>query len=242
MKRVFVTSFLVLAGTYGIKANAQEAGMPGYFQRQMAAPSGAFEIGASGLYNQGWGNLTDSVSPRTPLTGRKVQDVGGAGIGGELDLGYRFAPPAAAGVFGQFSEYDADQRLLSGTNVRSILAGIQGSWHARPYHSVDPWVNLGSAWRGYWIVPEVGGITSYQGWEIARLQIGLDMRASREIAIAPYVSGGLDVFFSEKLPNIDSRNLDPVPVSGWFGAGVMGRFDVGGRYVTPATATARASR
>jgi hypothetical protein len=243
MKRVFVTSFLVLAGTYGIEANAQEAGQPSYFQRQMAAPTQAFEIGVSGVYNQGWGNLTDSVSPRAPLTGRQVQDVSGAGIGGELQLGYRFAPPASVGVFGTFTEFDADQRLLSGTNVRSILAGLQGTWHVRPFHTLDPWVTLGSAWRGYWIVPEVGGITSYQGWEIARLQIGLDMRASREIAIAPYVSGGFDVFFSEKLPNIDARNLNPVPVSGWFGAGVMGRFDVGGRYVTPATMTAaRASR
>jgi hypothetical protein len=243
MKRVFVTSFLVLVGTYGIEASAQEVGQPSYFHRQMAAPTQAFEIGVSGLYNQGWGNLTDSSSILAPTTGRQIQDFGGAGIGAEVDLGYRAMPQASVGVFAQGSEYDRDSQLASGTNVRSLLAGIQGSWHVRPFRSLDPWVSLGSAYRGYWIVPEVGGITSHQGWEIARLQIGLDMRASREIAIAPYVSGGIDVFFSEKLPNTNSRNLDPVPVSGWFGAGLMGRFDVGGRYVAPVSSVeARAAR
>ena len=78
---------------------------------------------------------------------------------------------------------------------------------------------------------------------MARLQIGLDMRVTREVAIAPYVSGGIDVFFSEKLPNINARNLDPIPVSGWFGAGLLGRFDIGGRYIAPVSSVAaRASR
>jgi hypothetical protein len=243
MKRVFVTSFLVLVGTYGIEASAQEAGQPSYFQRQMAAPTQAFEIGVSGLYNQGWGNLTDSRSPRAATTGRQVQDFAGAGIAAEVDLGYRFMPQAAVGVFAQGTEYDADSRLLSGTNVRSLLAGIQGTWYVRPFRSLNPWVTLGSAYRGYWVVPEVGGISSYQGWEMARLQIGLDMRVTREVAIAPYVSGGIDVFFSEKLPNINARNLDPIPVSGWFGAGLLGRFDIGGRYIAPVSSVAaRASR
>src|SRR5437870_1140080 len=114
MKRVFVTSFLVLAGTYGTSAHAQEAGQPSYFQRQMAAPARAFEIGVSPLYNQGWGNLTDNVSPLAVTTGRHVQDYGGAGIGGEIDLGYRFTPQVAASVFAQGSEYDRDSQLASG--------------------------------------------------------------------------------------------------------------------------------
>jgi hypothetical protein len=242
MKRVFVTSFLVLVGTYGIEAKAQEVAQP-YFQKQMAAPTQAFEIGAAGLYNQGWGNLTDATSPLATTRGRRVQDIGGAGIAGELDLSYRFMPQMSAGVFGQISEYDPDTALASGTNVRSLLAGIQAAWHVRPFHSVDPWVTLGSAWRGHWIVPEVGGITSHQGWEVARLQLGVDMRATREIALAPFVGGGLDLFFTEKFPNLDHTNLSPVPVAFYFSAGIMGRFDIGGRYVTPATmAAARASR
>jgi hypothetical protein len=244
MKRVFVTSFLVLAGTYGISANAQEAGQPGYFSRTMAAPSRAFEIGVTPLYNQGWGNLTDTTSPRAATTGRQVQNYSGAGIGGELDFSYRFAPIAMAGVFVQGSEYNANDRLVSGTNVRSLVAGIQGQWFVRPYRTVNPWVGLGSAYRGYWIVPDVGGITSYQGWEIARLQIGVDFRASKEISIAPYAGGSVDVFFSEDLPNLNARNLSGPPVSGWFGAGILGRFDIGGTYVMPASsaAAARASR
>jgi len=238
MKRVFVTSFLVLVGTYAIEANAQEA-PASYFQKQMAAPTQAFEIGVAGVYNQAWGNLTDSNSLLAATNGRRIQDVAGPGIGGELDLSFRFMPQMAAGIFGQVSEYDPDQRLLSSTNVRSVLAGIQGAWYFRPYRALNPWVTLASAWRGHWIVPEVGGITSHQGWEVARLMIGLDMRATREIAIAPFASGGLDVFFTEKFPNLNHTNLSPVPVAFYFSAGIMGRFDIGGRYVTPASVASR---
>src|SRR5262249_10431685 len=119
MKRVLFASFLVLAGTYGTRANAQEAGMRSYFHRQMAAPAGAFEIGIAGLYNQGWGNLTDTRSALA-LIGRRVQDIGGPGIGAEVDLGYRFIPQMTVGVYAQGSEYDADTRLLNSTNVRSL--------------------------------------------------------------------------------------------------------------------------
>ena len=203
MKRVLVGSFLVLAGTYGIKANAQEVGQPSYFQRSMAAPARAFEIGVSGMYNQGWGNLTDTASPVAGTTGRRLQDVGGAGIGAEIALGYRVAPAFGLGVFAQGSEYDADTRLATGTNVRSLVAGIQGNWFSGLYRTINPWVNLGSAYRGLWIVPEVAGITSYQGWQIARLQIGVDMRASRSVSIGPYVNGSIDMFFSEGLPNAE---------------------------------------
>jgi hypothetical protein len=233
---------LVLAGTYGVNANAQEVAQPGYFQRQMAAPSRAFEIGVAGLYNQGWGNLTDAVSPLAAV-GRRVQDVSGAGVGAEIDLGYRFMPQMAAGVFAQGSEFNRDDRLASGTNVRTLTAGLQGSWFFRPYRTINPWVGLGSAYRGHWIVPDVGGITQHHGWQIARLQVGVDMRASREISIGPYVGGSVDVFFSEKLPNQPSRNLDGPPVAGFFGAGLQGRFDLGGNYIAPASsATARAAR
>jgi len=240
MKRVLVTSFAVLAGTYGIGARAQEAGQPSYFQRQIAAPSQAFEIGVSPLYNQGWGNLTDTQSVLSTV-GRHVEDYGGAGIGAELDLGYRINPQVAAGVFVQGSEYDRDSRLRSGTNVRSLTAGIQGQWFFRPYSALSPWVGLGSAYRGHWIVPDVGGNTEHHGWEIARLQVGADIRASREVAIGPYVMGAVDTFFTEKLPGQSSRNLNGPPVAGYFGAGVLGRFDVGGKYVAPGTSVARAS-
>ena len=65
---------------------------------------------------------------------------------------------------------------------------------------------------------------------MARLQIGVDMRATREISIGPYIGGSVDTFFTEKVPGGDWRNLDGPPVAFFFQAGIMGRFNLGGTY------------
>lgn len=229
MKRFFFTSFLAIAGTYGLRANAQEAGQPSFFSQPLAAPAHALELGITTAYNQGWGNFTDSISPLAATTGRKIQDYGGAGIALEGDIGYRFMPSLSAGVFAQGVEYNREIEP-SGTNVRSLLAGVQATYFMSPYRRLNPWVNLGTAYRGYWIVPDFGGVTSHHGWEIARLQIGADMRTSKEISVSPYAGIGLDLWFNEKLPNQDSRSTDGTPVSFFVGAGLMGRFNIGGTY------------
>ena len=84
----------------------------------MVAPDRAFELNVAVAYNQGWGNLTDSVS----IAGeRKVQDVAGAGLALELDLGYRTSPRFAAGVYGTLAFF-SNQTDVSGTGVRSLTA------------------------------------------------------------------------------------------------------------------------
>jgi hypothetical protein len=205
---------------------------PNYFQKQMAAPMGAFEIGVSGLYNQGFGNLT-----RGGFNNR-VQDTAGAGVGAELDLNWRAAPAFSVGLYGTGTEFDRDTRLLTGTNVRSVTGGVQGTWYMRPYNMVDPWVSLGSGYRGYWVVPEVGGITSRHGWQIARVQVGVDLRATRQVSVGPFIGGSVDTFFTEKLPGGSYHNLNGPPVAGFIEAGLVGRFDLGGRYVAPASTIA----
>jgi hypothetical protein len=173
----------------------------------------------------------------TAVSGRQIQDFAGAGLQLGLDLGYRLSPMFALGVYGTFAEYN-NQTALDGANFRSVTAGIQGAWHMRPFRSIDPWVTLGSAWRGNWYVPEVGGITSIQGWQLARLQVGADFRLAREIALGPYVAGDVNLMFSERLPNTDFRGFDGTPTYASFTAGVLGRFDIGGTYVRPGGAVA----
>ena len=232
MKRVLVTSFVVLAGVSATKAHAQEVGTPNYFEKQMAAPVSAFEIGVSGFYSQAWGNITDTSDTAFITTpSRKIQDISGPGLAAQLDLSWRFDPHWMAGIYGSFTGFEPDSDLPRDTDVRSVTAGIQGQYFFRPYRQISPWVGLGSAWRGNWIVPEVGGITSRQGWEIARLALGADFRIQREVSVGPFVAGAIDVMFKEDLPRSDSRNLDNPPASVYFSAGLMGRFDIGGTYV-----------
>jgi len=200
----------------------------------MAAPTSAFEIGVSGLYNQGFGNLSDLRGP-TATSGRRLQDNANAGVGAELDLGIRVLPEMSVGAYGTYTEYQRDVQLLTGTNVRSMTGGLQGQWFFMPYRVVNPWISLGTAYRAFWTVPEVGPNITQHGWQIARVQVGADMRASREVSIGPYVGGSVETFLGEQVSGQDVRALSGPPVSGFVSAGIAGRFDVGGRYIAPVT-------
>ena len=263
MKRVLVASVFALSGVYGLSAQAQppypaqqpypaqpsyqaqppyqapptgEVSQP-YFEKIVPAPSQAFEINGTVAYTQPWGNLTDNLTAQSLVIGRRIQDFAGAGIQFGLDLGYRASPMLSLGIYGTYAGYH-NSTPLDGADFRSVTAGIQGGWHFRPFRSVDPWVTLGSAWRGNWFVPEVGGITSIQGWQLARLQVGADFRLAPAVAVGPYVSGDVNLMFSERVPNTDFRSMNGTPTYASFTAGVIGRFDVGGTYVRPSGALA----
>jgi hypothetical protein len=238
---------MALSGAYGLSAHAQtyqvqtppaapEVSQP-YFKKAVPAPAQAFEINGTVAYTQPWGNITDTVSLQGQQFGRHIQDFAGAGIQFGLDLGYRASPNWLVGAYGTFAEYN-NNTPVNGANFRSVTAGLEGAYHFMPYRSFDPWVTLGSAWRGNWYVPDFGGITTRLGWELARLQVGADFRLAPAVAVAPYIAGDVNVIFSERLPNGDFRSLDTNAWYGSFTAGVLGRFDVGGHYVRPGGAVA----
>jgi hypothetical protein len=223
MKRVLVASIGALAATYGLTAHAQEDRQQGYFVKELAAPWSAFEIGVSGSYNQGFGDLTSG--------GNRVQDTSQAGGGFELDLGWRVLPQLSLGVYGAGSQFSRASAALSGTDIQSVAAGVQAQWFLRPYTGLNPWLGLGTGYRGYFIEPSGGGATALHGWEIARVQAGLDFRASREVSIGPFIGGSVDTFLAEKQPGTGYQNLSGPAVAGFVEAGLVGRFDIGGRYI-----------
>jgi hypothetical protein len=169
-----------------------------------------------------------------------VQDVAGAGLALEIDLGYRAAPDFGGGFYFTIAQF-TNQTPVSGTDVRSLTAGVQGQWYMLPFRAFSPFMTLGSAYRASWIVPEVGGNTVRQGWEIVRLQFGTDFRLSQEIALSPFLGGSVNTMFSETPPNGVSRSLDGPPVFISFTAGILGRFDLGGIFVNSAGKVVTAS-
>jgi hypothetical protein len=226
MNRVLVASIGVLAGTFGLRANAQEEKQPFYIDKgELAAPISAFEIGVAGNYSQGFGNLTRGTGAT------RVQDLTNAGGGAELDLNWRFVPAFSLGIYGAGSQFSRDSQVASGTEIRTLAAGVQGQWFMRPFRQVNPWLGLGTGYRGYWVSPDIGGTTSFHGWQIARLQVGVDLRASREVSVGPFIGGSVDTFLTEHLPGRGYHNLSGPPVAGFVEAGISGRFDLGGRYV-----------
>jgi hypothetical protein len=191
------------------------------FDHEVPAVQNAFEIGITTGYAQGGGKLGGNMG--------NLEDVAGPGGAVELDLGYRIIPQLSVGAYGTFSKFQHGDSLASSTDVVGATAGIQAAWHVRPGQSVDPWLSLGTGWKALWLDPSSGKTTSLQGLELARLQVGVDYRLSRDVAIAPVIGGSLSTFISQDSDmtnDLTEINDKKVAFTGF--AGISGRFDLGG--------------
>jgi hypothetical protein len=192
------------------------------FDHAVPSVKNAFEIGVATGYTQGGGKLGGNMA--------SLEDVSGPGGAVEVDLGYRILPRLSIGAYGTFSKFDRGDNLANDTDVLGATAGLQAVVHARPDRSVDPWVSLGTGWKGLWLDPPTGKATSLQGLELARLQLGVDYRVSKDVAIAPVIGGSLSMFVSQdsdmtnELTEITDKKVN---FTGF--AGLSGRFDLGGR-------------
>ncbi len=156
-----------------------------------------------------------------------LTDVAQPGGAVQLGVGYRLIPQLALGLYGSGAMFSRGDSVDSSTNLYSAAAGVQADWHFLPAHyEFDPWVSLGTGWRGYWIHGE-GGTTSLQGLELGKLQVGVDYRLARTIAISPVVGADLSMFLSESSPTSQSfSNISDPKVNTFAFAGLMGRFDI----------------
>jgi len=188
----------------------------------VAPVQNAFEIAVATGYSQGGGPLGGGM--------RHLEDISGPGGAFELDLGYRIIPSLTIGAYGTFSDYQHGDSVDSNTEVLGATAGVQAAWHFRADRSIDPWVSLGTGWKGLWLDPQSGKATSLQGLELARLQVGADYRVSKDVAIAPVIGGGLAMFVSQDSPMTnDYTEIQTKKVNFTGFAGLSGRFDLGGR-------------
>src|SRR5438876_3781546 len=126
----------------------------------------ALEITLGAGYAQGFGDIGASQRSLTDLSS----------AGGELSLGvgYRVDRHFLIGAYGSGSKYSTGD-FTGGGDVWSATAGLQGNYHFLPENDWDPWVGLGSGWRGQW-AKNATGTDSRHGWDIARLQAGVSDR------------------------------------------------------------------
>jgi outer membrane protein W len=222
---VFAVTFIGLAA---IPAFAQESAFapePGSSQvvaassRSRPAVERALEITLGAGYAQGFGDIGASQ--------RSLSDLSSAGGEINLGVGYRLDKRFMVGAYGSGSKYSTGD-FTSGADIWSATAGVQGNVHFLPDNEWDPWLGLGTGWRGHW-VKNASGTDSRHGWDIARLQVGVDYRVSPEFAMAPYVGAGLTTFFTQQLAGQQSfSNVHSPDVNLWVFAGLQGRFDLFG--------------
>lgn len=201
-----------------VSAQPEPADTPGWGHAVAAVPDRTFEIAAATGYAQGGGGLGGTLG--------NLEDVAGPGAAVEVDVGARIIPQLAVGVYGTLGKSQHGDRIDSSTDVLSAAAGVQAAWHFRPNVSIDPWLSLGAGWRALWLSPGAGKVTSLQGVDLARLQVGVDYRVTKEIAIAPVIGGSVSMFVSQDSPMTASYTEiadKKVNVTGF--VGLSGRFD-----------------
>lgn len=210
-------SSIALGGVAG--AQEKDRNLPASKSDDLAPAISALELSIGTGYAQAFGDIG---ADRPKLT-----DVGQPGGAAQIGVGYRLIPQLTLGVYGAGAMFSRGDQVDGSTNLYSAAAGVQGDWHFLPSgHELDPWVSLGTGWRGYWIHGDQG-TTSLQGLELAKLQVGVDYRVARAVALSPLIGADLSMFLSESSPASQSFSNIPDPrVNTFVFAGLMGRFDI----------------
>lgn len=222
--------FIIIAVT-GAAAGAAEAQAPeprftidssqevsAHRQAQPALDK-ALEVTIGGGYAQGFGDIGPAH--------RSLTDLGSAGGEVNLGIGYRLDRRWMIGAYGSGSKYSTAD-FARGADIWSATAGVQANVHFLPDAAWDPWLGLGTGWRGYWVKDAIG-TDSFHGWDIARLQAGVDYRVTPAFALSPYVGAGLTMFLTqERAGDASFSNVNSPDVNVWVFAGLQGRFDLFG--------------
>jgi hypothetical protein len=192
-------------------------------KRPLGAPSNALELSVSTGYTQGFGNLKSGVG---------LPSVATVGIGFDLGVGYRIDPNWAVLWNGQYQEFTAERVA----HARGITNDIAVQYHFAPMRQVDPWIEGGAGYRVFWEDPDVGATLTTHGFQLARVRAGLDLRADEYVAIGPIIGADATLFLFQDVPNLGTSISDP-RLSTFVYAGLQGRFDVGGKTVSPGSPT-----
>jgi hypothetical protein len=200
---------------------AQErAPAPNYFAERLRAPRDAFELTVGAGYSQG------TMSPAQGVGATDLTKAGGAFT---LQAGYRFAPEFALNLYGEYNEWNPGN-MVSGGGTRGGVGGINATFHTNPFQRLDPWIRIGTGYRMLWTTGVPNSVdTLWHGFQLAKLDIGLDMRTNEDIAIGPTVGVDVSHFY---WTNPRGAGGDEEIVGKRFVpfvyAGLEGRFDIAG--------------
>jgi hypothetical protein len=203
---------------------------------QLPAPRQAFELGIDTGYTQGFGLL----EPNRPLA--SVADAGFT-VGGHF--GVRMSPMASVGLAASYHTQTPDARMGSDTDLHGMVVSVEATGHFLPTNRIDPFITIGGGYRALWIVPPgTADNRMVHGFQLGKINAGFDMRATKDIAIGPFIGADVNLFVWNDPEDGPNAQLARPVVSTFIYAGVQGRFDVGGTREMPAagitTTTGRA--
>jgi len=212
-----------------------------YWSRPIGAPRKAFELGLNTGYTQGFGDLGAR---------RNVKDIAGPGLGFGLNLGYRASPGVSIGLGGTYQELSPVSDVTT-AKARGVTAGLDVTLHLTPYDRVDIWGSLGTGYRMLWNVggkeESTGSVTRRvdaeqtnvlrHGFQLAKIQLGFDVRVSRNVGIGPVIGADINtMLWRDENRGAGSVMMDTRGLSTFLFGGIQGRFDIGGERVDEWTA------
>lgn len=104
---------------------------------------------------------------------------------------------------------------------------------------LDPWVELGTGYRGFWETAEGQNALLTHGFQLARARVGMDLRGSEALSIGPVIGADATLLLwqdgGQQVAIADPR------LSTFVFAGIQGRLDVGGTMVGVTTTTSGGS-
>jgi hypothetical protein len=184
-----------------------------------AAPRDAVEITVGTGYTQGFGQVQKGSS-------NNINDVANGGIGVDVGVGYRFSPNVGVGVTGEYQEFSTSYTSGGTKSARGMLGSIDLTYHIVPFSKYDPFVRAGTGYRLLW--NNADRTTLYHGFDLVRLAVGLDLKSSSDLAIAPVVGADLSTFLWQRVGSGTNSAIADPRVATYVWAGIQGRFDVGG--------------
>ena len=223
VKLISIAASAITVATFVSTASAQEQ-QEGYFRARVYAPQRALELTPGLSYAEPFGDAAK---------GANVRDFAGSALAPTLGIAYRLTPHVAIGVTGMYQEFSAGNDVTAGTTVRGHARAVGGgpdvTVHFRPYERVDPFLRAGFGYRAMWELRDgANNDVVRHGLELGRLALGLDMRVSRDVAIAPVIGANANVFFWESRDNGASGAIPDPRVNVTAMAGLEARFDLGG--------------
>jgi hypothetical protein len=221
------SKWIALAGLSGLAMTsastvlAQEK-MPAssYLAEHVRAPRDALQLAVGAGYSQG------TMSPAQGVGATDLTKAGGAFA---LHLGYRFSPAFSLNLYGEYDEFTPGNTVSDGA-TRGGVGGLNAMFHFLPFNRVDPWVRIGGGYRMLWVTGSTATPdTLWHGFQIAKLDIGVDLHTNEDIAIGPTIGIDVSHFFWQNQSGVGGD----VEIVGkrfvpFVYAGLEGRFDIAG--------------
>ena len=173
---------LAAAALLASAARAQEGGFSAPLTTRESRQTNALEIAVGLGSAEGFGK-TESGGPSLDTMG----------LGADVSVGWRINPRWMVGAYSSSALYSAPGGASS---TLGTSAGVQAQYHFGPG---GPWVGVGAGWHGYWISHD-GVRSSYQGVDLARLQLGLEVPITPSFSLEPMLGVTLTTFATQKAP------------------------------------------